>query len=166
MDTPWGPWGLSICYDLRFPRLYLEYGARKATVIFIPSAFTVPTGKSHWEVLLRARAIETGSWVVAAAQAGLHQDGRRTYGHSMIVDPWGEIVLELGGEGPAVGIAMLDLELCDSARNRIPAPGKCKKIRVSARFPGGLVEVSPEDPSYSFSRTTEKKPSMPPSFGR
>ncbi len=136
VDTPWGPWGLSICYDLRFPRLYLEYGVRKATVIFIPSAFTVPTGKAHWEVLLRARAIETGSWVVAAAQAGLHQNGRHTYGHSMIVDPWGEIVLELGGGGPAVGFARLDLELCNSARNRIPALENARNFgfqRVSRR---------------------------------
>jgi predicted amidohydrolase len=89
LDTPWGHWGLSICYDLRFPYFYRRYGQEGVSLIFIPSAFTVPTGRAHWEVLIRARAIETGAFVLAAAQAGTHADGRETWGHALAVDPWG-----------------------------------------------------------------------------
>ncbi len=121
IDTPWGGWGMSICYDLRYPRLYRQYGLRSATVIFVPSAFTVPTGKAHWEVLLRARAIETGAWVIAAAQAGHHDDGRHTHGHSMIVNPWGQVTLVFDATSTGVRLAWLDLDQCDAARARIPA---------------------------------------------
>jgi predicted amidohydrolase len=120
-DTPWGPWGLSICYDLRFPAFYAAYAQAEATVIFVPSAFTVPTGRAHWEVLLRARAIETGAFVLAAAQAGRHADGRETYGHSLAVGPWGEVLADLGTEAPRIGLVDLDLAAPAKARAQIPA---------------------------------------------
>ena len=120
-DTPWGPWGLSICYDVRFPYLYRDYCKSGATVVFVPSAFTVPTGRAHWEVLLRARAIENGVWVIASAQVGRHADGRETHGHSLVVDPWGEVVLDLGGDGPAQATIDLDLGMVELARSRIPS---------------------------------------------
>lgn len=121
LDTPWGPWGLTICYDLRFPYFYRRYGQEGATVIFIPSAFTVPTGKAHWEVLIRARAIETGAFVIAAAQAGHHADGRETWGHALAVDPWGEVLADLGRNAPGLAIIDLDLTRVAAARRQIPA---------------------------------------------
>jgi len=121
VDTPWGPWGLSICYDLRFPQLYRDYCLMGATVLFAPSAFTVPTGIAHWEPLLRARAIENGAWVIAAAQVGHHDDGRTTYGHSMIVSPWGNVMTDLGGNSPGQVTIALDLELVARARAQIPS---------------------------------------------
>ena len=119
--TPWGPMGLSICYDLRFPHLYRDYAKAGAGILFIPSAFTVPTGRAHWEVLLRARAIETGAFVVAAAQVGNHADGRVTWGHSLIISPWGEVIADLGGEAPGHVTVDLDLGLVASARAQIPS---------------------------------------------
>ncbi len=121
LDTPWGPLGLTICYDLRFPYFYRRYGQEGATVIFIPSAFTVPTGRAHWEVLVRARAIETGAFILAAAQAGEHADGRETWGHALAVDPWGKVLADLGREAPAVQVIDLDLSLVAAARRQIPA---------------------------------------------
>ncbi len=121
LDTPWGPWGLSICYDLRFPYLYRRYGQEGATVIFIPSAFTVPTGRDHWEVLVRARAIETGAFVLAAAQSGTHADGRETWGHALAVDPWGGILADLGREVPALALVDFDLARVTAARRQIPS---------------------------------------------
>jgi len=121
VDTPWGSWGMSICYDLRFPGIYREYCQKGASVIFIPSAFTVPTGKAHWEVLLRARAIENGTWVIAAAQVGDHDDGRTSYGHSIIVNPWGEVIANLGGKEPCQANYALDLTLVDLSRKQIPS---------------------------------------------
>lgn len=120
-DTPWGGFGLTICYDLRFPYLYRTLGQAGAGVIFIPSAFTVPTGKAHWEILLRARAIETGAFVIAAAQSGTHTDGRETYGHSLAVDPWGRVLADLGEGAPKLGLVDLDLSLVAKARAQIPA---------------------------------------------
>ena len=120
VDTPWGPWGMSVCYDIRFAHLYRDYAKAGARMIFVPSAFTVTTGQAHWEVLLRARAIETGSFIVAAAQSGSHEDGRSTYGHSMIVAPWGEILLDAGTAAPALHICELDLSRADHARAQIP----------------------------------------------
>ena len=99
VDTPAGTLGLSICYDLRFAALYQALSNEGATILSIPAAFTVPTGEAHWHVLLRARAIEAGAFVVAAAQVGSHEDGRVTYGHSLVVDPWGKVLLDMGGEG-------------------------------------------------------------------
>ncbi|MBF9045964.1 carbon-nitrogen hydrolase family protein [Rhodobacterales bacterium LSUCC0031] len=122
-QTPWGPFGLSICYDLRFPYLYRAYAQAGAVIMFIPSAFTVPTGQAHWEVLLRARAIETGAFVLAAAQAGHHADGRETYGHAMAVGPWGEVLADLGDTAPAIGLIDLDLAAVGKARAQIPAWG-------------------------------------------
>ncbi|MCU4653023.1 carbon-nitrogen hydrolase family protein [Roseibacterium sp. SDUM158016] len=121
LDTPWGPWGLSICYDLRFPYFYRRYGQEGATLIFIPSAFTVPTGRAHWEILIRARAIETGAFVLAAAQAGHHADGRETWGHAMAVDPWGAVLADLGREAPGLAVVELDLSRVEAARRQIPA---------------------------------------------
>lgn len=121
VDTPWGPFGLSICYDLRFPYFYRRYGQEGVTIIFIPSAFTVPTGMAHWEVLVRARAIETGAFVLAAAQSGAHADGRETWGHALVVDPWGRVLADLGTEAPRIAVVDLDLDRVDAARRQIPA---------------------------------------------
>lgn len=121
VNTPWGAWGMSICYDLRFPQLYRDYAKAGATILFIPSAFTVSTGEAHWEVLLRARAIETGCFVVASAQVGTHDDGRETWGHSMVVDPWGKVLLDMGGTEAGVEIIDLDLSLVERARKQIPS---------------------------------------------
>jgi len=120
VDTPVGRLGLSICYDMRFPDLYRALTDAGATILSVPAAFTVPTGAAHWHALLRARAIEAGVFVVAAAQAGLHEDGRETYGHSLVVDPWGNIVLDLGTE-PGLGFADLALEQVEEVRGRLPA---------------------------------------------
>jgi len=119
-DLPFGRLGLSICYDLRFPALYRALAEAGAEFIAIPSAFTKQTGEAHWHVLVRARAIETGAYVLAATQGGLHENGRLTYGHSLIVSPWGEVLAE-AGEEPGVIFADLDLAASEEARARIPA---------------------------------------------
>ncbi len=119
-DTPWGPWGMSVCYDLRFPKIYRDYAKAGATILFIPSAFTRPTGAAHWEPLLRARAIENGCYVVAAAQAGAHDDGRETWGHSLVVDPWGQVLADLGEAAGAVTLT-LELDLVARTRAQIPS---------------------------------------------
>ncbi len=119
-DLPWARLGLSICYDVRFPHLYRALAKAGADVLAVPSAFTRTTGEAHWHVLVRARAIETGSWVIAAAQGGAHEDGRETYGHSMIVDPWGRIVAE-AERAPGVILAEIDTEASRKARSAIPA---------------------------------------------
>lgn len=118
--TPWGTIGLSICYDLRFPYLYRSLAHAGALYLTIPSAFTKTTGESHWHVLVRARAIETGCYVLAPAQSGTHAEGRRTYGHSLIVDPWGEILVD-ASEGPGVITATVDPGRVNDARRRIPS---------------------------------------------
>jgi predicted amidohydrolase len=118
--TPVGKLGLTICYDLRFPMLFARLAEADAEVIAVPAAFTVPTGRAHWHVLLRARAIEAGLFVVAAAQVGHHEDGRNTFGHSLVVDPWGEVLLDMG-EAPGVGFADIDLARISDVRSRIPA---------------------------------------------
>jgi predicted amidohydrolase len=118
--TPVGKLGLTICYDLRFPGLFARLAESDADVIAVPAAFTVPTGKAHWHVLLRARAIEAGLFIVAAAQVGHHEDGRNTFGHSLVVDPWGEILLDMG-EDNGVGFADIDLKRISDVRSRIPA---------------------------------------------
>jgi predicted amidohydrolase len=119
VDTPLGRLGLSICYDLRFAGLYAALSDAGATILSVPAAFTVPTGEAHWHVLLRARAIETGAYVVAAAQAGRHEDGRTTYGHSLVADPWGEVLLDMEG---GAGLGFVDVEPARVAdvRARIP----------------------------------------------
>jgi len=113
--------GLSICYDLRFPALYRHYGQSGASIIAVPAAFTKPTGEAHWESLLRARAIETGSFVIAPAQGGLHADGRTTYGHSMILGPWGDIRAHLDNDEPGYICADIDIEDVREAHRKIPA---------------------------------------------
>ncbi len=118
--TPVGTLGLAICYDLRFPALFARLAEANADVIAVPAAFTVPTGKAHWEVLLRARAIEAGLFVVAAAQSGHHEDGRTTYGHSLVVDPWGEVLLDMG-DGPGVKVVEVNLSRITDVRSRVPA---------------------------------------------
>ena len=117
---PWGGLGLTICYDVRFPALYRALAQRGASLITVPSAFTVPTGEAHWHVLLRARAIETGSFVLAAAQGGRHESGRQTFGHSLIVSPWGDVLAEAGRE-PGIILAEIDMGEAALARARIPA---------------------------------------------
>ena len=118
--TPIGKLGLTICYDLRFPGLFARLAEADADVIAVPAAFTVPTGKAHWHILLRARAIEAGLFIVAAAQVGHHDDGRNTFGHSLVIDPWGEVLLDMG-EQPGVGFADVDLKRISDVRGRIPA---------------------------------------------
>jgi deaminated glutathione amidase len=113
--------GFSICYDLRFPALYTALAEAGAEVLAVPAAFTVPTGEAHWQVLLKARAIETGAFVLAAAQGGTHENGRRTYGHSLIVDPWGRILAERANDTPGIVSADLDLGSVREARRRLPA---------------------------------------------
>jgi nitrilase len=115
VDTPFGRLGLSVCYDVRFPERYRELG--DVDVIFVPSAFTVPTGQAHWETLLRARAIENQAYVIAPAQGGTHASGRRTWGHTMVVDPWG-VVLAVQPEGEGVVLADIDLEHTQQLRRR------------------------------------------------
>ena len=119
-DTPWGWLGLTICYDIRFPQLYRALAKAGAAMISVPAAFTVPTGEAHWETLLRARAIETGCWILAPAQAGTHEDGRRTWGRSTVVGPWGEVVAKLDHDEPGVLFATLDFEAVTRARNAVP----------------------------------------------
>lgn len=119
--TPAGRLGLTICYDLRFPALFEELGNRHCDVIAIPAAFTVPTGEAHWHVLQRARAIEASAYVVAAAQVGEHADGRRTYGHSLVIDPWGEVVLDMGGEEAGLGFAEIELARIAEVRAQVPS---------------------------------------------
>ncbi|WP_030540267.1 carbon-nitrogen hydrolase family protein [Sphingobium sp. DC-2] len=120
VNTPWGRMGMSICYDMRFPDLYRALTDAGASVLLMPAAFTVPTGQAHWHVLLRARAIEAGCFVIAAAQTGRHADGRETYGHSLIVDPWGDVLLDMGSDA-GLGLAEIDLARIEEVRARVPA---------------------------------------------
>ena len=120
--TPWGVLGMTICYDLRFPHLYRALARNGADYLAIPSAFTVPTGKAHWHVLLRARAIESGCFVFAPAQWGEHADGRRTFGSSLIIDPWGEVLAD-AGEGVGIASARIDPARIIEARRMIPSLG-------------------------------------------
>lgn len=119
VETPVGALGLSICYDLRFAALYRALSDAGATILSVPAAFTRPTGAAHWHTLLRARAIEAGAFVVAAAQTGEHEDGRATYGHSLVIDPWGEVLLDMG-EAAGLGFAEIDPARVADVRARIP----------------------------------------------
>ena len=119
-ETPAGKLGLSICYDMRFPDLYRALSDAGAEILAVPAAFTVSTGQAHWHILLRARAIEAGCFVIAAAQVGTHEDGRATYGHALVIDPWGEVLLDMG-DAPGVGFAEIDLDRLRDIRARIPA---------------------------------------------
>ena len=119
VSTPLGQLGLSICYDVRFPALYSALSGAGAELLGVPAAFTVPTGEAHWHILLRARAIENAAYVIAAAQSGVHEDGRQTFGHSLVIDPWGRVVLDMG-QTPGVGLAEIDLDEVAKARRQIP----------------------------------------------
>jgi deaminated glutathione amidase len=119
--TPWAMLGLTICYDIRFPGLYRALAEAGAEILTAPACFTRQTGEAHWHILQRARAIETGSFVISAAQGGLHEDGRETFGHSMIVDPWGRVLADAGGSEPGVILAEIDVAQVADARTRIPS---------------------------------------------
>lgn len=129
VETPWGRMGLSVCYDLRFPDLYRALTNAGATMLLVPAAFTVPTGEAHWHVLLRARAIEAGCFVIAPAQTGRHEDGRETYGHSLVIDPWGEVLLDMGEEA-GLALADIDLSRVEDVRGRVPAIANRRDIPV------------------------------------
>lgn len=128
--APFGQVGMTICYDVRFPHLYRALGQAGAELITVPAAFTRVTGEAHWHVLTRARAIETGCFVLAPAQGGQHEDGRQTYGHSLIISPWGEILAEASGDAPGIILADLDLNEVPKARARIPALHNDQDIKV------------------------------------
>jgi predicted amidohydrolase len=130
-DLPWGKLGVTICYDLRFPALYRALAEAGASFLAIPSAFTRQTGEAHWHVLMRARAIETGCFVFAAAQGGTHENGRETYGHSLVVDPWGRVIAEAGAE-PGIIIADIDLAEIATARSRVPSLQHGRRFELSA----------------------------------
>ncbi|MGV3550444.1 carbon-nitrogen hydrolase family protein [Rhizobium sp.] len=119
-DLPFGRMGFAICYDVRFPQLFRAEALAGAQIMTLPAAFTRQTGEAHWEILLRARAIENGAFLIAAAQAGLHEDGRETFGHSMIIDPWGRVLASAGGTGEAVITADIDIAAVGAARAKIP----------------------------------------------
>jgi len=126
-ETPWGTMGFTICYDVRFPHLYRALAQAGARMIVVPAAFTRTTGQAHWHVLLRARAIETGAFIVAPAQTGTHAEGRQTFGHSLVVDPWGNVLAD-GGEDVGVVTAKIDPALVDRARAQVPAWGRDVEI--------------------------------------
>ena len=128
IDTPIGRLGLAICYDIRFPAMFQELGEKRCDVIAIPAAFTVPTGKAHWHLLQRARAVEASAYVISAAQAGTHEDGRTTYGHSLVVDPWGDVLLEMDGEAAGLGFAEIDLRRIEEVRAQLPSLANRKQI--------------------------------------
>ncbi|MCB1467329.1 MAG: carbon-nitrogen hydrolase family protein [Rhizobiaceae bacterium] len=136
-DLPFARLGFAVCYDLRFPQLFRAEAMDGAEVLTAPAAFTRQTGEAHWHVLLRARAIENGAWLIAAAQGGVHEDGRETYGHSMIVDPWGNVVAEADGNEPGVILADIDTAASKAARAKIP------NLRNAREFGVGL-SVEPD----------------------
>lgn len=130
-DTPVGRLGLTVCYDIRFPALFAELGDRCCDAIAVPAAFTRPTGAAHWHVLLRARAIEAQAFVIAAAQVGHHEDGRETFGHSLVVDPWGEVLLDMGGTDAGLGFCEIDLGRIEKTRKQVPALANRRAIANS-----------------------------------
>jgi predicted amidohydrolase len=133
VETLIGLMGLSICYDLRFPDLFSAYSQSGVDVMAVPSAFTVPTGDAHWHILLRARAIESEAFIVAAAQCGTHEDGRQTFGHSLVVDPWGDIVLDMG-DMVGLGFANLDLDRLAQVRSQIPVRMNRRDISMQVKL--------------------------------
>ena len=130
-DLPWGKLGMTVCYDIRFPYLYRTLAHAGATLLTVPSAFTRPTGRAHWHTLLRTRAIETGCFVFAPAQCGEHPGGRTTYGHSLIISPWGEILAE-AGEEPGVVLANIDMTCITQARTKVPSLTHDRALTISA----------------------------------
>jgi predicted amidohydrolase len=144
-DLPWGRLGLTICYDLRFPALYRALAEAGASMLAIPSAFTRQTGEAHWHVLVRARAIENGSFVFAAAQGGRHENGRETYGHSLVVDPWGNVLAEAGVE-PGIVVAQIDPAAVAAARGRVPSLQHGRRFEVIAPMAEPLAFVAAGEP--------------------
>lgn len=132
VPSPAGRLGLAVCYDIRFPALFEALGRAHCDLIAIPAAFTVPTGRAHWHLLQRARAVEASAYVVAAAQVGHHADGRNTYGHSLVIDPWGETVLDMGGEGPGLGFADINPERIKEIRSQLPSLANRRDVSKSA----------------------------------
>lgn len=130
--------GFAICYDLRFPQLFRAEALAGAAVMTLPAAFTRQTGEAHWHVLLRARAIENGAWVIAAAQGGRHEDGRETYGHSLVVDPWGRVAAEIDGDAPGVLLAEIDTAQADAARAKIPNLRNAREFTVETASPPAM----------------------------
>jgi len=133
VETGLGRMGMTICYDLRFAGLYSLLAANGADIITVPAAFTVPTGKAHWHVMLRARAIECQCFIVAAAQVGRHEDGRQTYGHSLVIDPWGEILLDMESN-QSLGYAELDMDRISEVRRKLPAISNRREMPASVRL--------------------------------
>ena len=130
VDTPAGTLGLAICYDLRFPALFAALGRARCDCLAIPAAFTAPTGQAHWHVMQRARAIEASAYVVSAAQVGRHADGRTTFGHSLVVDPWGEVLVDMGGEGAGLAFAEISPARIAEARAQIPSLANAREITI------------------------------------
>ena len=130
VDTPAGRLGLSICYDIRFPALFEALGAARCDLIAIPAAFTVPTGEAHWHMLQRARAVEASAYTVSAAQVGRHEDGRATYGHSLVVDPWGEVMLDMGEEQAGLGFAEIDHDRIAEVRAQLPSLANRRNLAI------------------------------------
>jgi predicted amidohydrolase len=130
VETPIGRLGLAICYDLRFPALFEALGRERCDAIAIPAAFTVPTGAAHWHILQRARAIEASAYVISAAQVGVHEDGRATYGHSLVVDPWGDVLLDMG-DAPGLGFAEIDAGRIAEVRAQLPSLANKRDIAKS-----------------------------------
>ncbi len=128
-----GKLGLAVCYDIRFPALFQELGRHMCNAIAIPAAFTKPTGVAHWHIMQRARAIEASAFVVSAAQVGKHEDGRETYGHSLVIDPWGQVLLDMGGEHPGLGFAEIDLKRIAEVRRQLPSLANRRDIPRSGR---------------------------------
>jgi predicted amidohydrolase len=135
VETPLGKLGLAICYDVRFPALFEALGRAKCDLIAIPAAFTVPTGKAHWHLLQRTRAVEASAFVLSAAQVGRHEDGRETYGHSLVIDPWGEVLLDMGGadDGGSAGVAFADLDPARIAAVRAQLPSLANRRVIANR---------------------------------
>ena len=123
---------MAVCYDIRFPSLFEALSRIGMDVLALPAAFTVPTGEAHWHLLLRARAVEASAFVIAAAQVGEHEDGRRTYGHSLVVDPWGDVLLDMGGEAPGLGFAEIDPARIERVRAQLPSLANRRDIPKSA----------------------------------
>jgi predicted amidohydrolase len=140
-SLPFAELGFSICYDVRFPQLFRTQAVAGAEVMTVPAAFTKQTGEAHWEILLRARAIENGMFVIAAAQAGLHEDGRETFGHSMMIDPWGKVLASAGGTGEAVVVAEIDVAQVKAAHDKIPNLKNAREFsleKIAAPASGGV----------------------------
>lgn len=134
-ELPLAKFGFAICYDVRFPQLFRAEALAGAEVLTVPAAFTRQTGEAHWEILLRARAIENGAFVIAAAQAGVHEDGRETFGHSIIIDPWGKVLAVAGGDGEEIVFAQIDTSLVAAARGKIPNLRNAREFAVDTVIP-------------------------------